>query len=250
MNVQSRPTEDARRNPHGTTDDGTTDDRATDDGATDGGTDDGVMTPWPADARAYAVAKRFMDIVAALFLLAAAFPLMLAVALLVGLTSPGPVLFRQTRLGRGGVPFPLLKFRTMVADAEQQLEARAELRQMFQESFKIARDPRITPVGAFLRRTSLDELPQLINVLQGSMSLIGPRPIVPKELAKYGERGEKLLTVKPGLGGMWQAGGRSDTTYAERIALDMYYIDHRSLWLDLSLLAKTAFCVLTLRGSC
>ena len=206
--------------------------------------------PGPADTVAYVFVKRLTDICGALFMLAVGFPLMLTVALLVGVTSPGPVLFRQTRLGRGGVQFSLYKFRTMVVNAEHQLATRADLQQKFENSFKIAGDPRITPLGAFLRRTSLDELPQVINVLEGSMSVIGPRPIVPAELKKYGPWGEKLLTVKPGLGGMWQAGGRSDTSYAERIALDMHYIDHRSLWLDFSLLVRTAICVLTLRGSC
>lgn len=208
-----------------------------------------IIPSRPADAVAYELIKRLLDIKGALFLLALAFPLMLAIALLIRLTSPGPVLFRQTRLGRNGVGFSLLKFRTMVVNAEQQLAARADLQQKFEDSFKIADDPRITPLGVFLRRTSLDELPQVINVLEGHMSVIGPRPIVPVELRKYGPWGEKLLTVKPGLGGMWQASGRSDTSYTERVALDMHYIDHRSLWLDLRLLVKTAVCVLICRGS-
>ena len=125
----------------------------------------------------------------------------------------------------------------------------ADLRQRFEAGFKIENDPRITSLGAFLRRTSLDELPQFINVLMGSMSLIGPRPIVPAELQKYGSSGEKLLTVKPGLGGLWQVSGRSGTTYDERVLLDMEYIDRSSLALDFSLLVRTAFSVLTCRGS-
>ena len=204
----------------------------------------------PADSAGYRFVKRLMDILGALLLLMFGFPVVLAVALLIRVTGPGPVLFRQTRLGLNGTEFSLFKFRTMVVSAERQLADYADMRQRFEESFKIANDPRITPVGAFLRKTSLDELPQVVNVLQGSMSLIGPRPIVPIEMGKYGPCGEKLLTVKPGLGGMWQTHGRSDTTYAERIALDMYYIEHRSVWLDLYLLVKTAACVLTRRGSC
>ena len=204
----------------------------------------------PADSAGYRFVKRLMDILGALLLLTFGFPVVLAVALLIRVTGPGPVLFRQTRLGLNGTEFSLFKFRTMVVSAERQLADYADMRQRFEESFKIVNDPRITPVGAFLRKTSLDELPQVVNVLQGSMSLIGPRPIVPIEMGKYGPCGEKLLTVKPGLGGMWQTHGRSDTTYAERIALDMYYIEHRSVWLDLYLLVKTAVCVLTRRGSC
>lgn len=205
--------------------------------------------PRPRGSAGYLVIKRLLDIIGALLLLVLIFPLMLAVALLIKLTSPGPILFRQTRLGQDGRRFWLFKFRTMVVNAEQQLATRADLQQKFEDSFKIAHDPRVTPLGVFLRKTSLDELPQIINVLEGSMSVIGPRPIVPAELRKYGPWGEKLLTVKPGLGGMWQASGRSDTTYAARIVLDMHYIDHRSMWLDLSLLVKTAAAVLTCRGS-
>lgn len=197
----------------------------------------------------YRNTKRMSDLAAALIFLILSFPIMLAVAVSIKLTSRGPILFHQMRLGRDGRLFRLLKFRTMVSDAEQQLAAQAELQQKHAASFKIANDPRVTPVGAFLRRTSLDELPQFINVLEGSMSLIGPRPIVPAELEKYGPYGEKLLTVKPGLGGTWQSSGRSDTTYDQRIALDMRYIDRSSLQEDFYLLIKTAAAVLTCRGS-
>lgn len=197
----------------------------------------------------YSATKRLLDISGALILLALSFPLMLLIALAIGATSPGPVLFRQTRLCRHGKRFWLFKFRTMVPNAEQQLQVSADLRQRFEAGFKIENDPRITSLGAFLRRTSLDELPQFINVLMGSMSLIGPRPIVPAELQKYGSSGEKLLTVKPGLGGLWQVSGRSGTTYDERVLLDMEYIDRSSFALDLSLLVRTAFSVLTCRGS-
>ena len=209
----------------------------------------GDSPQWAADPKGYAFVKRLGDVGGALLLLALGFPVMLAIALLIKLTSPGPVLFRQVRLGRHGDLFSMFKFRTMVINAERQLALSPELTRAFEATFKIARDPRVTPLGAFLRRASLDELPQVINVLGGSMSLIGPRPIVPAELVKYGPWGEKLLTVKPGLGGMWQANGRSDTTYAERVALDTYYVDHRSVRLDLSLLAKTVVSVLTCRGS-
>ncbi len=198
---------------------------------------------------AYEAAKRALDLVAALALLAAAAPLMAAIAALVKLTSPGPVLFRHARLGRHGRPFSCLKFRTMVADAEARLQASAELRRAFEANFKIKDDPRLTPVGAVLRRTSLDELPQLWNVVRGELSLIGPRPIVAAEVAKYGEHAGRLLSVKPGLGGLWQVYGRSDTTYAQRVAMDMAYVERRSLRLDLKLLALTAAVVLRGRGA-
>ena len=202
-----------------------------------------------ATRRGYDMTKRILDIVGAALLLLLCFPLMLVIGLLVLTTSPGPVLFRQTRLGKHGERFWLYKFRTMAPDAEQQLTNRPELRLAYEESYKLADDPRVTTLGVFLRRSSLDELPQLFNILGGSMSLIGPRPIVPQELAKYGEQGSKLLSVKPGLGGHWQAHGRSDTTYDQRVALDMHYIDHRSLGTDLALLMQTALAAFRRRGS-
>ena len=197
----------------------------------------------------YAAAKRLLDIGGALVFLALSFPIMLIIAFAISVSSRGPILFRQARLGRHGRIFWLFKFRTMDPDAEQKLQRSEDLRLRFEAGFKMADDPRITPLGALLRKTSLDELPQFINVLAGDMSLIGPRPIVPAELAKYGDCGEKLLSVKPGLGGLWQVSGRSNTTYSERILLDMDYIDRSSLLLDLSLLLRTAFSVLTCRGS-
>ena len=193
--------------------------------------------------------KRVLDICGALLLLALCFPLMLTVALLIKTTSPGPVLFRQVRLGRTGRPFMIFKFRTMSVNAEQQLESHPALRRQHEQTFKLPNDPRITSLGRFLRRTSLDELPQVINVLKGDMSVIGPRPIVPRELIKYGSWGEKLLLVRPGLGGMWQVSGRSSTTYAERVRLDIEYVDRCSLWLDLTLLLRTVVAVLACRGS-
>jgi len=203
----------------------------------------------PGGGAGYQSTKRLLDIFGAFLLLLFCFPLMLVIALLIKITSPGPVLFRQVRLGRTGRPFLIFKFRTMSINAEQQLAVRPELRRQHEETFKIINDPRITPLGKFLRRTSLDELPQLINVLSGSMSVIGPRPIVPHELNKYHPWGEKLLLVKPGLGGMWQVSGRSATTYAERVRLDMHYIDFCCLRLDLLLLFRTVAAVLTCRGS-
>ncbi|MDR3635936.1 MAG: sugar transferase [Isosphaeraceae bacterium] len=197
----------------------------------------------------FEVGKRAIDVTASFVLLCAGLPLLAAIAAGVKLTSPGPVFFRQKRLGRGGGVFWCYKFRSMVPDAEDQLRSRAEIREQFDENFKIRNDPRITPLGALLRRTSLDELPQLWNVLRGDMSMIGPRPIVEPELPKYGICAERLLTVKPGLGGIWQVSGRSETTYAERVAMDMQYIDSRSLALDLKLLALTVLTVVRGRGA-
>lgn len=197
----------------------------------------------------YEAVKRSLDVAGASVLLLASLPLLVVIALAVKLTSTGPVLFSQPRLGRGGRLFRCLKFRTMVADAELQLMSDQEMSCEFDDNFKIKNDPRVTRVGGLLRRTSLDELPQLWNVFRGDMSLIGPRPIVENELRKYGPFGDRLLTVKPGLGGLWQVSGRSDTTYAERVALDMAYIDSRSTLLDLRILAQTALVVLKGEGA-
>jgi exopolysaccharide biosynthesis polyprenyl glycosylphosphotransferase len=198
----------------------------------------------------YEVSKREIDIVASLLLLILAAPVMLAIAVLVKLTSPGNVVFRQKRLGKGGRVFWCYKFRTMVADAEARLSRNAELRTEFEVNFKLKQDPRVTRVGAFLRKTSLDELPQLFNVLIGDMSLIGPRPIVQHELTKYGRNADKFLSVKPGLGGLWQVYGRSDTSYDSRVSMDLEYIDNRSTVLDLKLIVQTAAVVLSRRGAC
>jgi lipopolysaccharide/colanic/teichoic acid biosynthesis glycosyltransferase len=198
----------------------------------------------------YDLCKRGLDVTVALLVLLVGLPVFVIVALLIMATSPGPVLFKQRRLGRGGKVFWCYKFRTMVLDAEKQLEQNAVLRQQYRESYKLQNDPRVTTIGAFLRKSSIDELPQCLNVLLGDMSLIGPRPIVPPELSKYGVYGEKLLAVKPGLSGLWQASGRSDTSYEERVQMDMTYIDSRCIRLDLLLLFRTVRAVLKRSGAC
>ena len=200
-------------------------------------------------ARFADAAKRCLDIVGALAMLALSFPIFLIVAILVRASSPGPVLFRQKRLGKHGELFTCFKFRTMVKDAESQLASHAELRDIYTREFKIKNDPRITKVGNILRKTSLDELPQLLNVLQGTMSLVGPRPIVPVEISKYGSFGDKLLSVRPGLTGVWQVCGRSDTTYDQRIVMDMFYVDRSSVGMDIKLLCSTIPSVIKRRGA-
>lgn len=198
----------------------------------------------------YNLCKQTLDLAGSLILLLLSLPLFLVTAICIKLTSPGPVLYKHRRLGKGGKEFWCVKFRTMAEDADDQLKLNADLRQTFEENYKIKHDPRVTQVGAFLRKTSLDELPQLLHVLRGEMSLIGPRPIVKPELSKYSIYANKLLTVKPGLSGLWQACGRSDTTYAERVLMDMHYIDHRSLALDIQLLLRTVVAVLRKSGAC
>jgi lipopolysaccharide/colanic/teichoic acid biosynthesis glycosyltransferase len=198
----------------------------------------------------YLLGKRALDVSVALFMLLVALPLLLLLAVLVKVTSKGPVFFAHRRIGHNGEEFDCLKFRTMIADAEERLKRDPNLRQQFEEKFKLEDDPRITPLGKFLRRTSLDELPQLFHVLTGEMSLVGPRPIVQNELSKYSIYANKLLSVKPGLSGLWQVCGRSDTTYPQRVMMDMHYIDHRSFTLDLQLLLLTATAVIRKTGAC
>lgn len=188
--------------------------------------------------------KRAMDVVLSLVALLVVLPVLLVILAAVRLSSPGPALFRQERLGRAGRTFTCLKFRTMHADAgarlERVLEADQELRQEWEATQKLKRDPRVTRVGALLRRTSLDELPQLLNIVRGDMSLVGPRPIVEPERQRYGAAMSAVLSVRPGLTGLWQVSGRNDTTYRERVSLDLRYVETRSLGLDLLICLRTA----------
>jgi Undecaprenyl-phosphate galactose phosphotransferase WbaP len=180
-------------------------------------------------------------------------PLLLFIALLVKFSSPGPVLYGHRRLGRNGRPFRAYKFRSMVNDAGERLQkllaADPKLREEWEASHKLKEDPRITGIGKVLRRISFDEFPQLINVLRGEMSLVGPRPIVEDEVVKYGEDYHRIFSVRPGLTGLWQVSGRSDRDYAGRVALDTYYLQSWSLWLDLWILYKTFGVVLRGKGA-
>jgi exopolysaccharide production protein ExoY len=190
---------------------------------------------------------------AALFLLVLLAPVLLLVAGAIRLTNPGPILFGHYRVGRGGRLIKVLKFRSMRVDAQQRLaellatdvKARAE----WERDFKLSHDPRVTPIGRFLRRSSLDELPQLLNVLKGEMRLVGPRPITAQELRRYGSARWHYLSVTPGVTGLWQVSGRNELSYAERVELDRYYVDNRSWLLDLNILCRTVLVVTTGRGA-
>lgn len=177
----------------------------------------------------------------ALLLLA---PLFVAIMSIIRLADPGPSLFRQTRVGQDGRAFTVYKFRTMVSDAEERKSRLAALNESDGVLFKMRRDPRVTPVGAWLRRWSLDELPQLLNVLIGDMSMVGPRPALPQETALYGDHVRRRLAVKPGITGLWQVNGRSDLSWDESVRLDLCYVENWSFMLDLQILWKTASAVL------
>jgi len=193
--------------------------------------------------------KRFFDVFIAVAMLAATWPLFLAVALAVKLSSPGPVFFVQRRVGRDGCTFSMVKFRSMYLDAEKR---RSEVVAQSDRSgicIKLKRDPRITPVGRILRRWSLDELPQLFNVLAGDMSIVGPRPALEEEVAAYPLHAHRRHHVSPGITGLWQVSGRADIGFEEMIALDIEYVGRSSLSFDVLILLRTVGVVLTGRGA-
>jgi len=196
------------------------------------------------------IGKRVFDLALGLFLLGLATPLLVLLAVLVRLTSPGRALYAQERVGVNGRTFRLYKLRSMVADAESRRAALEPMNEVPGPVFKLRDDPRLTPLGRFLRRFSLDELPQLVNVVKGDMSLVGPRPPLPHEVARYDRWQRRRLSVRPGLTGVWQVGGRSDVDFETWMRLDLAYIDHWSPWLDLKILAKTVPVVLSGRGAC
>jgi lipopolysaccharide/colanic/teichoic acid biosynthesis glycosyltransferase len=211
-----------------------------------------VLTPaayYPRSHLGYDALKRLSDAVISLAGILLTLPLLVAIAVLIRLDSPGPVLFRQQRLGKDLQPFTMLKFRTMYVDRE---ELPPELRAQNESTgplFKMRADPRITRVGRVLRRTSLDELPQLLNILGGQMSLVGPRPPLPRELAGFDEVQRQRLRVLPGLTGLWQVSGRSNLPFEEMVRLDLRYIEQRSLLTDASIMLKTVPSVLFGRGA-
>lgn len=193
--------------------------------------------------------KRLFDLAVAVTVLTIAAPLVAALAILVKVTSDGPVLFRQERVGRDGEPFDVFKFRSMVVDAEERLAALAAENEGSGPLFKMQADPRVTKVGAFLRKTSLDELPQFLNVIRNEMSVVGPRPALRSEMAEWSPELYARLQVKPGITGMWQVSGRSGTTFDEYTRLDLYYVHNWSLLIDLSIMAKTIPAVLKSDGA-
>ena len=180
-------------------------------------------------------------------------PFLLIISVLVAIENKGTVIFAHRRIGKDGREFACYKFQTMIPNAQEKLEeylaANPEARKEWEESFKLTNDPRVTRLGGFLRKTSLDELPQLWNVIKGDMSLVGPRPIVEKEIKRYGQYFREYSMVLPGITGMWQASGRSDTTYAERVAMDTWYVRNWSVWLDIMYLAKTFTAVIFGKGA-
>jgi Undecaprenyl-phosphate galactose phosphotransferase WbaP len=199
------------------------------------------------------IAKRLLDIVGALTLALLLSPLLLVVGLMLA-RDRGPIIYRHLRTGRHGRSFGCLKFRTMVPNAEQVLRDLLHrdpaLQREWMRDQKLRNDPRITTIGRFLRRTSLDELPQLWNVLKGEMSLVGPRPVVRDEWQRYGRRLDTYLAAKPGVTGLWQVMGRSDSCYRRRVALDSYYVRKRSFLMDCYILLRTVKVVLQGRGAC
>jgi len=194
--------------------------------------------------------KHAFDVIASAALIIALTPVLLVVALAVKLSGPGPILFTHTRIGRHGAPFKMLKFRSMVDSADLQLKGLlAEQGTSDQPLFKVENDPRITPVGRFIRKYSLDELPQLFNVLGGTMSLVGPRPQVADEVALYDSAAARRLLVKPGVTGLWQVSGRSNLSWGDSIRLDLNYIENWSLRGDLGILLRTVKAVTTSDGA-
>jgi len=194
---------------------------------------------FPLESPANRLVKNLWDRGLAAAALIVASPLMLLLALLVKVTSRGPIIHRRRVTGLHGVEFDAFKFRTMVVDADRILAADPALRKAFEQNFKLRRDPRVTPIGKFLRKFSLDELPQFVNVLVGQMAVVGPRMLSPEEVGRYGAHVPTLLSVKPGLTGLWQVSGRQRTTYERRIELDVQYVQGWSVWLDLWILLRT-----------
>ena len=198
--------------------------------------------------KVYKLIKSLFDIIFSLLILFAFSPLFLIIALLIKLSSRGPIFFLQERIGKNNVPFKCIKFRTMYPEAKDILKnllnKDEKIKKEFQETHKIKNDPRITTIGKLLRKTSLDELPQFINVLKNEMSIVGPRPIVNKEKNKYGKNLKKVLSVKPGITGLWQVSGRNNLTYKTRIKLDLNYVDNHNFLMDIRILIRTIGVIL------
>jgi lipopolysaccharide/colanic/teichoic acid biosynthesis glycosyltransferase len=222
------------------------------DGADPGDPDDNGGNTKGTDksrGRPYDIVKCVLDFFGAVIGIVIFSPILVLITILIRLDSRGPALHYRNVMGKNGNTFHLLKFRSMIDNADQWLAAHPEFKAKLEEEYKLENDPRITQVGSFIRKSSIDELPQLFNVLIGQMSLVGPRPVVPKELSKHRRWRQRLLEVRPGITGMWQVEGRNELSYAERVKFNLYYIKHRSLSLDAKILAKTVLSVISGRGA-
>ena len=198
----------------------------------------------------YISVKRIIDVIISTIGLIVLSPIFLILAIIIKLDSKGPVFFAHTRYGKDGKKFKMYKFRTMYENAQDMInDFTPEQMKEWKENFKLQDDPRITKVGKFLRKTSLDELPQIVNIIKGDLSIIGPRPVIEEELEKYGDNKEKFLSVTPGLTGYWQANGRSSTTYEQRMEMELYYIDNISPKLDVKIFFKTIESVIKKEGA-
>jgi exopolysaccharide biosynthesis polyprenyl glycosylphosphotransferase len=203
----------------------------------------------PRVLEAAGLSKRVLDIVASLAAIVLLAPIGILIAMLIKLEDGGPVFFSQTRVGRQGRPFQMLKFRSMVPDAECALRSVRELNHCDAVRFKVKDDPRVTRVGRVLRRYSLDELPQFIQALSGKMSIVGPRPALPAEIPEYEPDDHRRLMVRPGITGLWQVSGRSDLCWKESVRLDLYYVDNWSMTMDLRILVSTVKAVFSSQGA-
>ncbi len=200
----------------------------------------------------YNVIKRVFDIILSFISIILLSPLFLLIAVLIKLDSKGKVFYKHKRIGKNGEYIYLYKFRSMYSDSKERLEEMLKdpvIRKEWEENYKLDHDPRITKVGNFLRKTSLDELPQLLNILTGDMSFVGPRPIIDDEIKKYGMNKDKLLSVTPGLAGWWACNGRSCTSYEDRMKLELFYVDNRSILLDIKVFIKTFISVIKRNGA-
>lgn len=209
-----------------------------------------VTSKYVANKPVYDFVKRFADIICSAIAIILLSPFFIIISIAIKATSKGPVIFVHNRVGKNGKKIGIYKFRSMVMNAEELIEKfTPEQKEEFKKNFKLKNDPRITKIGKFLRKTSLDELPQLFNILKGDLSIVGPRPIMEVETKIYGEYKDMLLSVKPGLTGFWAANGRSDTSYKRRRAMEIYYVKNRSLLFDIKIILKTAVSVFKGEGA-
>ena len=209
-----------------------------------------VTSKYVANKPVYDFVKRFADIICSAIAIILLSPFFIIISIAIKATSKGPVIFVHKRVGKNGKKIGIYKFRSMVMNAEELIEKfTPEQKEEFKKNFKLENDPRITKIGKFLRKTSLDELPQLFNILKGDLSIVGPRPIMEVETKIYGKYKDMLLSVKPGLTGFWAANGRSDTSYKRRRAMEIYYVKNRSLLFDIKIILKTVISVFKGEGA-